>query len=88
MGAIISTIVVGAIVGLLARFFLRGNHNIGMLWTTILGIGGSFIGGFLAEFFFRAGQTAGIDWIRWILSVIAAMVLVSLYVGNSRRHSA
>ena len=85
---IISTIVVGLIVGLLARLFMRGSQPIGIVWTITLGIIGAFIGSFLTGLLFpNAVATGGIDWIRWILMVIAAMVCVSIYVGATRGRS-
>ncbi|WP_040157671.1 GlsB/YeaQ/YmgE family stress response membrane protein [Nigerium massiliense] len=86
MWDIISTIVTGLIVGALARFFLRGNQNIGMLWTIILGIVGAFVGSFIAGAL-GVAQTGGIDWIRWILMIVAAMVAVSIYIGVTRGSS-
>mgnify|MGYP003588358996 FL=1 len=50
MGQIISFIVVGLIVGILARFFYPGPVPMGMIATILLGIGGSFVGGFLGRF--------------------------------------
>ena len=41
----IGTIIVGFIVGLLARALHPGDDNIGWIWTILLGIAGSFVGG-------------------------------------------
>jgi len=42
---ILSWIVFGLIVGLIARAILPGRQNMGLLMTTLLGVGGSFLGG-------------------------------------------
>ena len=85
---ILSTIITGLVVGALARFFLKGNQNLGMLWTIILGILGAFIGSFLTGVLFpNSVTTGGIDWIRWILMILSAMVCVAIYLGATRGRS-
>ena len=81
---IISMIIVGGIVGALARLFLKGNQQISALWTVVLGAGGAAIGAWLAGLF-GVASTAGIDWIRWIFSVIAAMILINVFIAMRRR---
>jgi len=90
MGTIIGTIIFGAIIGALARLVLPGRQNISILMTIILGIIGALIGYFLwglisGDGFTIGSTTGGIDWIRWIISIIVAAVLVSLYAGTARR---
>ncbi len=72
---IIGTIVVGFVVGLLARFFYPGAVNLGFWMTTLLGIGGSVVGGLISSVLFKSGDgkftPAG-----WIMSVIGAMLLI------------
>ena len=82
----LSTLIVGllaghrALIGALARLIMRGHQNISALWTVILGAVGAFVGGGIASFF-GVADTAGIDWIRWILSIIAAIVAISIYLS-------
>ena len=75
MGQVISYIVVGLIVGILARFFYPGPVPMGAIATILLGIGGSFVGGFLSRLVSGGGtgplQPAGI-----IGSVIGGIVLI------------
>lgn len=82
MSALIGMIVTGAIVGALARLFMRGRQNISLIWTIICGAIGAGVGGWVASYF-GVAHTAGVDWIRWILSVIAAMLTISLYMNMS-----
>lgn len=84
MGTIIGTIITGAIIGAIARFFMRGRQNISLLWTIICGAVGAAIGTWAATQL-GVAATAGIDWMRWILSVIAAMLTISLYLGMTGR---
>lgn len=84
MGTIIGTIITGAIIGAIARFFMRGRQNISMLWTIICGAVGAAVGNWAAVQL-GVAATAGIDWMRWILSVFAAMLTISLYLGMTGR---
>lgn len=84
MGDIIGLIIFGAILGALARFFLKGSQNIGVIMTIILGILGAVAGYYIAGAL-GVASTKGIDWIRDIISVIAAMIFISVYVGIKNR---
>ena len=84
MGTIIGTIITGAIIGAIARFFMRGRQNISILWTIICGAIGAAVGNWAATQL-GVAATAGIDWMRWILSVFAAMLTISLYLGMTGR---
>jgi uncharacterized membrane protein YeaQ/YmgE (transglycosylase-associated protein family) len=80
---IISMIVVGFIVGLLARFFYPGAVSMGFWMTSLLGIGGSLVGGVIASLIWRTPdgkfQTAG-----WILSILGSMALIWVYLNFGR----
>ena len=73
MMGLIGTIVVGLIVGALARFIMPGEQKMGWILTGLLGIGGSLAAGFVGQAlgFYRAGEGAG-----WIASVLGAIVLL------------
>lgn len=70
---IIGMIVIGFIVGLVARAILPGTQALGFILTTLLGIAGSFIAGYLGQALglYKAGEGAG-----FVGSVIGAMVLL------------
>lgn len=84
MGTIIGTIITGAVIGAIARFFMRGRQNISLLWTIVCGAIGAAVGNWAAVQL-GVAATAGIDWMRWILSVFAAMLTISLYLGMTGR---
>ena len=84
MGTIIGTIITGAIIGAIARFFMRGRQNISILWTIVCGAIGAAVGNWAAVQL-GVAVTDGIDWMRWILSVFAAMLTISLYLGMTGR---
>jgi len=70
---IIGTIIVGLIVGALARLLLPGRQKMGLILTCLLGIAGSLIAGFVGQAmgWYSVGQPAG-----WIASVFGAIVLL------------
>jgi uncharacterized membrane protein YeaQ/YmgE (transglycosylase-associated protein family) len=75
---IIGVIIAGAIIGALARLVMPGRQGISILVTIILGILGVLIGYYLAAAL-GVDATSGIDWIRWIVSIIVAVVLIMVY---------
>ena len=77
---IIGTIVVGLIVGAIARFIMPGDQKMGWIMTCVLGIGGSLLAGFIGQAlgWYQAGQGAG-----WIASGVGALVLLFV-VGKLR----
>jgi len=82
IGSILGYILVGLIVGLLARMLVPGRDPIGLLGTLILGVVGAVLGGWLAGAFFK--ETAGVDWLA---SIGVAVVLVLLVRAGSRRRA-
>jgi uncharacterized membrane protein YeaQ/YmgE (transglycosylase-associated protein family) len=78
IGTIIGLIVMGLVVGVLARLISPGRDPMSLLATIGIGIGSTLLVGLLVEH--------GI--LRWILAIIVAVGLVSLYetfVGRGRR---
>lgn len=73
---IISTIIIGLLVGLVARFLMPGRQAMGWIVTILLGIGGAFLAtyGGQALGFYRAGEGAG-----FIGAVLGAIVLLLIY---------
>ncbi|MPV37204.1 GlsB/YeaQ/YmgE family stress response membrane protein [Georgenia subflava] len=80
MGELIGLIIFGAVIGALARLVMKGDQNIGILWTIILGALGALVGYWLAGLL-GVGDTDGIDWIRWVISIVAAVVFIGIYIG-------
>src|SRR5450631_108234 len=86
INGIIMAIIVGAIIGGLARLVIRGKQNISMLMTIVIGIVAALIGTFIARQL-HVSNTAGIDWIQLFIQVALAAVGVTLYTGRSRGRS-
>ena len=75
---IIGLIIGGAIIGFLGRVVAPGDRDKIPLWLTVLcGIGGVLIGYYVAAAL-GVEATKGIDWIRWIISIIVAAILVMI----------
>jgi uncharacterized membrane protein YeaQ/YmgE (transglycosylase-associated protein family) len=73
---IIGVIIAGIVIGLLGKFVAPGNKDNIPLWLTILcGIGGVLIGWFVYTLLGGNGSP-GIDWVRWIIAIVIAAVLV------------
>jgi uncharacterized membrane protein YeaQ/YmgE (transglycosylase-associated protein family) len=76
MGAIIATLVIGLLVGAIAKLLMPGKDPGGCIITILLGIAGAFIAGYLGQAigWYQPGQPAG-----FIASVIGAMLLLLIY---------
>jgi uncharacterized membrane protein YeaQ/YmgE (transglycosylase-associated protein family) len=73
---LIVLIIIGAIIGLLGKFVAPGDKDNIPIWLTILcGIGGVLLGYWIYSFFGGDGS-GGVDWVRWIVAVLTAAVLV------------
>ena len=76
---IIVLIVIGLVVGLIARLLVPGRDSIGIIGTILLGIVGSFVGGFLWELVeFHKIETHHFRTVGIIGSIIGAVVLLLL----------
>ena len=76
---IIVTIIVGFIVGLIARAIMPGNQSMGFIMTTILGIVGALAAGLIMQ---ALGYSRAVGWIA---SVIGAIVVLWLYGMITRK---
>ena len=86
MGLVIGTIIFGAVIGILARLVIPGKQAMGMLITIVIGIIGALIGYWLWGLIASEGNenTSDIDWIRWIISIVVAVVLTLIYTSATR----
>jgi uncharacterized membrane protein YeaQ/YmgE (transglycosylase-associated protein family) len=77
---LIGTLVIGLIVGAIARFILPGDQKMGWILTCLLGVAGSFVAGYVGQALgmYAVGQPAG-----FIASVVGALALLFV-VGKLR----
>jgi len=81
IGFIITMLVVGLIAGALARLIIPGKQNMSIPMTILLGVIGSFVGGFLGYLIFHKDATQGALQPSGIIgSVIGAVIVVALWV--------
>ncbi|MGI5268867.1 GlsB/YeaQ/YmgE family stress response membrane protein [Nonomuraea sp. CA-218870] len=83
IGAIVSAIIIGAIVGALARLILPGKQNMSIGLTLIVGIVAALLGTLIAQMFGWA-DTKGIDWIEHILQLVLAVIGVAIVAGAAK----
>ena len=80
IGFIIALIVIGLIAGFIARALVPGDDSMSIGATILLGIVGSFVGGFLADLLFRSdGEDAGLGPAGIIGSIIGAVIVLLVY---------
>lgn len=74
MGGILYTILIGAVIGVLARFFKPGADPMGWILTILLGIAGSWIGTYVS-----VALGIGSRFVGFAISILCAIVLLFLY---------
>ncbi|HTG99813.1 MAG TPA: GlsB/YeaQ/YmgE family stress response membrane protein [Vicinamibacterales bacterium] len=82
MFAILSWIVFGLVIGIIAKLLMPGKDPGGFIVTILLGVAGALVGGFIgrAMGFYGDGQGAG-----WLMSILGAIILLALYRMLVRR---
>lgn len=75
---IISWIVLGLIVGLLAKFFMPGKDPGGIILTILIGIAGAIIGGYLGRLL-GIGDVKGFDFTSLLLALGGSILLLIVY---------
>lgn len=89
LGFVIGLIVVGLIAGALARLLVPGRDPMGIGATILLGIVGSFVGGFLADVLFRSdAEDIGLSPAGIVGSVIGAIIVLLIYNAVTHRRGA
>ncbi len=73
------SLIVGFVVGLIARAVVPGTEKMGIILTTVLGIVGSLVGGFLGGLVSRPRQGSRFHPAGFFLSIIGAIVLLLLW---------
>jgi uncharacterized membrane protein YeaQ/YmgE (transglycosylase-associated protein family) len=76
MWGLLVTIIIGFVVGVIAKLIMPGKENMGFIITTLLGIAGSFVATYAGQAvgWYEAGEGAG-----WIGSIVGAFVLLWIY---------
>jgi uncharacterized membrane protein YeaQ/YmgE (transglycosylase-associated protein family) len=76
MFGLLMTIIIGFIVGVIAKLIMPGKENMGFILTTVLGIAGSLVATYAGQVigWYQAGEGAG-----WIGSIVGAFLLLWIY---------
>lgn len=76
MLSLLGTLIVGLIVGLIARAIKPGDDKLGLIMTSLLGVAGAFLASYVgvAMGWYQQGEAAG-----WIASVVGAIILLAIY---------
>jgi uncharacterized membrane protein YeaQ/YmgE (transglycosylase-associated protein family) len=77
---ILGLILIGIVIGILARLVMPGRQHIGALMTILLGIGGALIGGIVASAI-GDGDIFELNFIGTIVGILAAILLIALAEG-------
>jgi uncharacterized membrane protein YeaQ/YmgE (transglycosylase-associated protein family) len=78
--SILVYILVGIVVGILARLLVPGRDPIGVLGTIVVGVLGAIVGGWLAGALFE--ETEGVDWIASIIVAVLFVLLLRAVGGR------
>jgi uncharacterized membrane protein YeaQ/YmgE (transglycosylase-associated protein family) len=80
--AILSWILFGLVVGVIAKLLMPGRDPGGFIVTILLGIAGALLGGFVGQAmgFYGPGEGAG-----WLMSILGAVILLAVYRMMVRR---
>jgi uncharacterized membrane protein YeaQ/YmgE (transglycosylase-associated protein family) len=76
---IIWSIIIGFIIGLIARAIMPGVQHLGFVATTLLGIGGSIVGGLIARLFSKPAPGSSFHPAGLIMSIIGALILLFIW---------
>ena len=79
MGWIISSLISGLIVGAIARLLMPGQDRMGCLMTALLGIAGSFVGGFISTLLWKSQGGFELRPAGFLLSIVGAILLLLLW---------
>ena len=76
---IIWSIIIGFMIGLIARAIMPGAQHLGFIATTLLGVGGSIVGGLIARLFSKPAPGSSFHPAGLIMSIIGALILLFIW---------
>ena len=87
IGTIISWAVFGLVIGAIARFLYPGRQPMSLLITMVLGVVGSFLGGFMSWMVGFRPEEGAFRGAGWIMSIVGALIVVwiGLYAASQSK---
>ena len=82
---VITALVIGAVIGALARLILPGRQNIPVWLTVVVGIVAALLGTVIARAVGIPTATRGIDWCELLVQLVLAVIGVAIVAGAFRR---
>jgi uncharacterized membrane protein YeaQ/YmgE (transglycosylase-associated protein family) len=86
LGTIVGLIIIGFFAGFIARALVPGKQSMTILQTILLGVIGSFVGGFLGRLLFHHGS-GFVQTSSWIGSIIGAIIALLIYIQVEQRRA-
>ncbi|MFC5063803.1 GlsB/YeaQ/YmgE family stress response membrane protein [Actinomycetospora atypica] len=84
---IIGWIVLGLVVGALAKLVMPGDDGGGIVLTILLGIVGALLGGFVGRLIFGTDLGGFFDLRTWVLALLGSLIVLGIYRLVTRRHA-
>lgn len=81
----LTAVIIGAVIGALARLIMPGKQNIPIWLTVGVGIVAAIVGTFLARAVGISTATSGIDWLEFLVQIVVAVIGVALVAGAYSR---
>ena len=86
IGTVLGLVIIGIVAGYLARLIVPGRDDMSVAQTIVLGIVGSFVGGFLGFLLFhKDGSDGFVQPSSWIGSIVGAVIALLVYNAVSGR---
>ncbi len=81
IGTIVGLIIIGLIAGAIARLVIPGKQDLSIAMTIVIGVVGSFVGGFLGYLIFHKDSSSGfVQPSSWVGSIIGAIIVLAVYL--------
>ena len=91
MLSLLSWIITGLVVGLIARALIPGRQSLGLILTIVLGVVGAFVGGLISSLIWPTwGNEPDVSrmWPGWLMSILGAVIVLGGYVALAERRGA
>jgi uncharacterized membrane protein YeaQ/YmgE (transglycosylase-associated protein family) len=84
---ILGWIVLGLVIGALAKLVMPGDDPGGVVVTGLLGVAGALVGGFIGRLLFRTDLGSFFDLRTWVLAFIGSLIVLGVYRAVAGRRA-